>query len=212
MAINLAAKSRENLKHAATSAIRKEGFIPSVVYGKGDAAKTVSVESIELLKTLRDEGRNAIITLNIDNGEKVDVMLHDYQTDPVKGDVIHADFYIIDMSEEVDVEVYIRLEGEPAGLKEGGILQQPLHVLNVRSKPGNIPEDIEIQIAELEIGDSINVGDLDADGKFELLDDPDTTVVSVLPPEDMPAETEETEEASVEPELVNAKEDDEDEE
>lgn len=211
MGINLAARSRENLTHAATNAIRKEGFIPSVVYGKGDAAKTVSVESIELLKTLRDEGRNAIITLNVDNGEKLDVMLHDYQTDPVKGNVIHADFYIIDMSEEVDVEVYIRLEGDPVGTKEGGIVQQPLHLLNVRSKPGNIPEDIEIQVGELEIGDSINVGDLADSGKYEILDDPDTTIVSVLPPEEEEEETDSEEATSVEPELVDAKEDEEEE-
>src|SRR5690625_4293754 len=124
MAISLKAKAREDLTRGATKQIRQEEFIPAVVYGKDKDARTVSVQYMELLKTVRDEGRNAIISLDIENGSKVDVMLHEYQTDPVKGDVIHADFYVVDMSEEMDVTVTLQLEGEPEGAREGGILQQ----------------------------------------------------------------------------------------
>src|SRR5690625_2162479 len=111
MAISLKAKQRGELSRSATNQIRQEGNIPAVVYGKEKDTQTVLVTNIELLKTLRYEGRNAIITLDIENGNAVDVMLHEYQTDPVRGDVIHADFYIVDLTEEMDVDVPVRLEG-----------------------------------------------------------------------------------------------------
>src|SRR5699024_12099288 len=81
---------------------------------------------------------NTIISLDIDSGETVDVMVHDYQKDPLKGDVTHLDFYVVNMSEEMDVEVVLHLEGEPQGVKEGGILQQPIYELQVRAKPRDI--------------------------------------------------------------------------
>src|SRR5690625_2204796 len=91
MAINLIAKAREDLTRGATRQIRQDGFIQAVVYEKDKEARTVSVQYMELLKTVSDEGRNAIISLDIEDASKVDVMLHEYQTDPVKGEVIHAD-------------------------------------------------------------------------------------------------------------------------
>jgi len=211
MAIKLKAQKRENLSRGTTKQIRQEGFIPSVVYGKDKEPKTVSVEHIELLKTVRDEGRNAIISLDIENDTVVDVMLHEYQTDPVKGDVIHADFYVVDLTEELDVTVAIRLDGDAAGAKEGGVLQQPLYELQIRSKPRDIPEEIVVDVTNLEIGDSISVADLPASDKYEYLDDAETTVAVVLAPE---AEVEETDEAvdfSAEPELVGAEDEEEEE-
>src|SRR5699024_9497077 len=135
MATKLKAEKRDDYRVAATEQIRKERLIPAVVDGKDKETQPINVESMQLLKTLRYEGRNAIISLTIDGGETADVMLHDFQTDPVKRELIHADFYIVDMSEEMDVEVSITIEGEPVGTKEGGILQQPMHMLQVRAKP-----------------------------------------------------------------------------
>src|SRR5690625_2398524 len=113
MVAKLKARLREDLTRSNTKQLRSEGFVPSVVYGKAKDPITVSVNSIELQKTVRDEGRNAIITLDVDQGEPVDVMLHEYQVDPIKDNVIHADFYIVDLTQEMDVEVSINLIGEP---------------------------------------------------------------------------------------------------
>src|SRR5699024_9439707 len=131
MAIKLQAKKRDDLSRSTTNQLRKDGFIPAVVYGKEKDPKTVAVDNLALLKTVRDEGLNAIISLDIENDDAVEVMLHEYQTDPVRGDVVHVDFYVIDMSVEVDVDVVVRLEGEAIGSKDGGILQQPLFELQV---------------------------------------------------------------------------------
>jgi len=209
MAISLKAKAREDLTRGATKQIRQEGFIPAVVYGKDKEARTVSVHYMELLKTVRDEGRNAIISLDIENASEVDVMLHEYQTDPVKGEVIHADFYVVDMTEEMDVAVTLRIEGEPQGTREGGILQQPLYELQVRAKPRDIPEEIVVDVSNLEIGDSLSVADIPASDSYELLDDEETTIAVVLAPESE-EETEEEVDLSAEPELVGAEEEEED--
>lgn len=209
MAIKLKAEKRDDYRLAATKQIRKEGFIPAVVYGKDKETQTIKVESMELLKTVRDEGRNAIISLTIDGGDTADVMLHDFQTDPVKRELIHADFYIVDMSEEMDVEVSITIEGEPVGTKEGGILQQPMHMLQVRAKPRDIPEEIVVNVEALEIGDSISVSDVKETDKFEILDDEDATLVTILAPEEEEEEETEGAEEALEPELVNAEEEEE---
>ena len=211
MAISLKAKNRDNFTRATTNQLRREGFVPAVVYGKGKDTKTVSVDNVALLKTVRDEGRNAIISLDIENGDSVDVMLHEYQTDPVKGEVIHVDFYVVDMKEEMDVEVALRLEGEAAGTKEGGVLQQPLYELQVRAKPRDIPEEITADVSNLGIGDTLAVSDLPASDKYEFLDDPETTVAVVLAPE-TEEETDGDVDFSAEPELVGADEEKENEE
>ncbi|MGR9047968.1 50S ribosomal protein L25/general stress protein Ctc [Halobacillus faecis] len=207
MAITLKANQRQNLKQSVTREIRLEGNIPSVVYGKDKEPITVAVNSIELLKTVRDEGKNAIISLDIDGKDTVDVMLHEYQVDPLKDELIHADFYIVNMSEEMDVEVPVHLEGEAAGSKEGGVVQQPLYDLAVRAKPRDIPEEIVVDISELNIGDSIMVGDLKESKNYEITEDENTTIVSVTPPEEMPEDEPDTD-ADAEPEVINEKSED----
>ena len=204
MAVKLNAQKREDLAKSATNEIRNSGRIPAVVYGKSKDPKTVSVDSVDLVKTVRDEGRNAIISLQVEGGSSVDVMLHDYQIDPIKNDLLHADFYIVNMSEEMDVEVSLRLDGEAKGEKEGGVLQQPFYEIQVRAKPNDIPEEIVVDVSELDVNDSLSISDLKVTGSYEFLDDPDTTIASVVPPtteEDLETDTDE----NAEPEVIKEK-------
>ncbi|MFD1449359.1 50S ribosomal protein L25/general stress protein Ctc [Oceanobacillus sojae] len=204
MAVKLNAQKREDLAKSATNEIRNSGRIPAVVYGKNKDPKTVSVDSVDLVKTVRDEGRNAVISLQVEGSDSVDVMLHDYQIDPIKDDLLHADFYIVNMSEEMDVEVSLRLEGESKGEKEGGVLQQPFYEVQVRAKPNDIPEEIVVDVSELDVNDSLSISDLKVTGNYEFLDDPDTTIASVVPPtteEDLETDTDE----SAEPEVIKEK-------
>lgn len=212
MAIILKATKREDLSRSAIKEIRSSGFIPAVVYGKEKTPENVTINNLELQKLVRDEGRNAIISLDVENGEKVDVMLHEYQSDPLRSEVIHADFYVVDMSEAMDVAVSIRIEGEPEGVREGGILQQPLFELQVRAKPRDIPEEILINVTDLAIGDSISVADLPVSDQYEFIDEADATVVVVLAPAAEEEEaTEDVGEVSIEPEVIGAKEEEEEE-
>ncbi len=209
MALNLKAAKREDFKHSATKALRQGGLVPAVVYGKAKGPIHASVVSIDLLKMVRDEGRNAIISLNVDGDKPVDVMLHDYQMDPIKNELEHVDFYIVNMSEEMDVEVSLRFEGEAAGTKDGGVLQQPLYELQVRAKPNNIPDEITVDVSALDIGDSITIGDLPTSDKYEFLEEADTTIATVLQPDTLSEEDEADTDESAEPELVGADEEEE---
>ena len=208
MSTKLKATKRESLKKSATKEIRLDGKIPAIVYGKDKETKNIAVDNIELLKTVRDEGRNAIISLDVESDGTVDVMLHEYQIDPIKDQVIHADFYIVNMSEEMDVTVTLHFEGEAIGTKSGGVLQQPLYEIQVRAKPANIPDEITVDVTNLEIGDTLSVADLSTDGSYEILDEQDTTIATLVPPtseEDFAADTD----GNAEPELVGADKEDE---
>ncbi|MFS0562823.1 50S ribosomal protein L25/general stress protein Ctc [Terribacillus sp. 179-K 1B1 HS] len=181
MAVKLKADKRDNNTKSYIKELREEGIVPAVVYGNGKEPVSVAVDSVDLLKTVRDEGKNAIISLDI-KGNAVDVMLHDYQTDPLKGSLVHADFYIVNMSEARNVEVPIQLVGEAPGSKEGGVLQQPLYDLEISAKPNDIPDQISVDVSKLEVGDSISVGDLPTDGAYEILTDAETTIATVTAP------------------------------
>lgn len=212
MAVKLKALQRKNLKKSATKEIRERGDVPAVVYGKDKEPKTISVNSIDLIKTVRDEGRNAIISLDIENGDTVDVMLHEYQFHPLKDKLVHADFYAMDLTEEMDVEVSLRLEGEAEGAREGGTLQQPLYELQVRAKPHAIPEEIVVDVSKLDIGDNLTVADLPKADEYEFLDEDETVIAIILPPEAEEEETEEEVDLTAEPEVVGADEEEESEE
>ncbi|GAA0467227.1 50S ribosomal protein L25/general stress protein Ctc [Alkalibacillus silvisoli] len=213
MAAVIQAKERPDTRRSANKLIRAEGQVPAVVYGKGKEPVTVSVDSMDLVKKVREEGRNAVFSLQIEGGKSLDAMLYDYQTDSIKQDLTHIDFYLVDMSTEVDVEVSVNIDGESKGEKEGGVMQQTLHALNVRATPNKIPDEITIASAELDIGDSVTVGDLKANKDYEILDDDESTIVTVLPPQqaDVPEEGEEgaAGDEQAEPEVINEKSDNE---
>jgi len=179
MSVSLKASKREILTKSQNKILRENGQVPGIVYGKEKDPQTISVDEVELIKVIRSEGRNAVLSLDIDSGDKVDVLFHEYQVNPLKGELIHVDFYMADMSQAIDVTVPLRLEGEP----KQGILQQPLFELQVRAKPNDIPEEITVDASGLEIGDTITVSNIPVSGDFELLEDPETTVASVLAPD-----------------------------
>ncbi|ASN03740.1 50S ribosomal protein L25/general stress protein Ctc [Virgibacillus necropolis] len=208
MAVKLKATLRNSQERSALKNTRQIGHVPGVVYGKKKESKAIAVDSVDLIKTVRDEGRNAIISLDIENDSSVDVMLHDYQMNPIKDELVHVDFYIVNMSEEMDVEVPFNVEGEAQGAKDGGVLQQTMHELQVRAKPGDIPEEISVDVSKLEIGDSISIADLPAGKNYEFLEDADTTIVTVVPPDTVEDIEGEESDEDAEPELVGAEPDD----
>lgn len=183
MSVVLNAQNRSDLKKSETKRLRFNGQVPAIVYGKKMESQPVSVDSIELLKTIRDNGRNAIISLSVDGGGKRhQVIVNDLQMDSLKGDITHADFFEVDMQSEMDADVPVHLEGEAVGTQDGGIVQHSLYQLSVRALPTEIPEAIEVNIESLAIGDSIQVRDLSEGKKYEINNEPEEVVVSILPP------------------------------
>ena len=195
--------------------LRKIGKVPAIVYGYGTKNTSVKVDEVEFIKVIREVGRNGVIELGV-GSKTIKVMVSDYQFDPLKNQITHIDFLAINMSEERTVEVPVQLTGEAVGAKEGGVVEQPLFDLEVTATPDNIPESIEIDISELDVNDSYSVADIKVSGDFTIENDPEESVVTVVPPTEEPTEEEieamEGESETEEPEVVGEdKEDDEEE-
>ncbi len=173
--------------------LRSEGMVPAVVYGKNQENKSVFVDGKEFLRAIRKSGRNGVLSLELDGGRS-EVVLGDYQEDPLKGVIIHADFLAVDMSSEMTANVRLVLTGEAAGAKEGGVVQQAVHEITVSAIPADIPQSIELDISELEIGSILTVADLKTKGQaYQVTDDESLVLVSVLPPRVEPEASEDGE-------------------
>ncbi|MEX2949457.1 50S ribosomal protein L25/general stress protein Ctc [Staphylococcus warneri] len=193
-------QTRSDLKQ-----LRNSGKVPAVVYGYGTKNTSVKVDEVEFIKVIREVGRNGVIELGV-GSKSIKVMVSDYQYDPLKNQITHIDFLAINMTEERTVEVPVQLVGEAVGAKEGGVVEQPLFNLEVTATPDNIPEVIEVDITELNINDSYSVADIKVSGDFTIENEPEDSIVTVVPPTDEPTEEEveamEGEAATEEPERV----------
>ena len=173
---------RTEFTNSAKRKVRESGKIPAIIYGKAKESQPVAVDSIELIKTLRDEGKNTVLHLDVD-GSSHAVMLYDMQTDPLKNEIIHADFHIVDMQADVQVEVPVHLTGEAQGVKDGGVLQQSLHEVTITAKPGNIPQSIDLDISNLGVNDTLYIKDLSTSSDYQFAQDEEQVVASILPPQ-----------------------------
>ena len=174
--------NRHEFTRSAKRKIREAGQIPAIVYGKTTESKPVAIDSIQLLKTIREEGKNTIIDLNVD-GSSQNVMLSDMQTDPLKNEVIHVDFQIVDMKADIEVNVPIQLIGEAQGVKDGGVLQQSTHEITISAKPGDIPQTIEVDISNLAVNEALLLKDVVKNGSYTFIQDGDLVIASILPPQ-----------------------------
>lgn len=187
------AEPRARLGKGGARALRREGKVPVVVYG-GDQRETLAlaVHERDLMKILRSaRGLNTIFQLQL-HGDAVPVIIKDWQADPIKGTLLHADLMRIDMAKVTRVRIPVELVGEPIGVKaQGGLLDFATHHLEVECLPADIPESIRVDVSGLEIGDHVSVKDLNVGEKLRILDDPERVIVSVLAPrvEEVPAVT-----------------------
>ena len=168
--------------------LRAAGRVPAVVYGAQQAGKAptgipVAADPKEVLRILHSEaGANTLITLKLDGGQS-QVMVKEYQLDPVTHQLLHADFYQLAMDREITVTVPIHVKGEPKGVKlEGGMLDFVTREVQVQCLPANIPERIEIDVTELALHQSIRLRDLPANPKWKALNEPETMLVHVVMP------------------------------
>lgn len=144
------------------------------------------------------ESHNVISTLILKhNGaeEKIKTLLKDIQIDPIRADVIHLDFYRIRMDKPIRMRVPIHLKGTAAGLEQGGILEHELRELEIQALPDRMPEQIEIDVSSMNIGDAIFVKDIKLADGLEIIDAPEKTIISLLAPKVVKEEVPEQEAA-----------------
>jgi large subunit ribosomal protein L25 len=185
--------------------VRAAGMVPVNVYGgKGDAVAAVAPLS-ELAAILRSEtGRNTIFTLDIDGVGTSEVMFHDRQVDPVRGRLIHADLTRLVKGQKIEVTVPLHLIGEPIGvIDEGGMLEQIIREIEIKCQPRDIPEAINVDVANLHVHDVLHVSDIPAIEGVEILQTPETVIATVGIVKEEPVAAPVVEEgAPAEPEVI----------
>jgi large subunit ribosomal protein L25 len=180
--VTLNVSKREGTGKGVARRIRAAGKVPAVVYGRGMDPVSIEVDRREFVHALTtDAGTNVLLSLELD-GEKITTLARELQRDPVKGTLLHADFVKVDLKVEIEVEVPLHLVGEALGVKEGGVLEHPLFTVHVRCLPTDVPESIELDISNMNIGDSMRVSDLSAGREFQIINDPDTVVAHIAAP------------------------------
>ena len=203
--LELKANIRTTTGNGPARALRRRGKLPAVLYGPGTEPVLLVLDTNDLELALK-KGEVALLFFNlvIQNGDTYNssVMIKELQTDPVSGNFLHIDFYEIAMDRKIKVKVPVVTKGKSQGVELGGILQIIRHELEVLCLPHAIPESIEVDITELDIGDSIHVQEIPLKGNIEIPADVNFTVVTIGSPkaaveEEIPeVEEEEAEEAA----------------
>ena len=180
--IVISATNRADRGKNAARRLRRRGLVPGIVYGGKGENLAVAVDPKALQRVLRSEaGRNAILKLSIADHGSTNAILKNLQVDPVKESFLHADFYRIAMDVAIRVTVPIHVVGEARGVKvDAGILELVIREIEVECLPGDIPERIAVDVADLGINQSLRVSDVPIPAKVKVLQAADQVVVHVV--------------------------------
>jgi large subunit ribosomal protein L25 len=180
--VTLAARPRDGGGKGEARALRREGRVPVIAYGMGIDPTPLSVDALELYHALHtDAGANAVLRLSI-GGTNHLALAREVQRHPVRRDVLHVDFVTVSRTQRVSAAVPIVLEGEAPGVDTGGVVEQSLFSLNIEALALEVPDQLPLDISDLDVGDVKRVSDIALPQGVDALDDPDTTVVSVVVP------------------------------
>lgn len=192
--VPLTANRREKSGKGGARQARRSGFVPAVVYGQESEPLNVQINERELGRVIHGaQGEHAIVELTVEGDSKLGgpAMIKEVQHHPVRGQVIHADLYRIDLSKKITTLVAVKLEGQAKGVVDGGIVEHTTREVEISCLPTAIPDFLAINIAELAIGHSLHVESIVAPEGIEIVTNPGRVVVSCLAPravkEDTPA-------------------------
>ena len=184
--------------------LRARGLVPLTIYGGEGEPVAAAAPLSELAAILRSgAGHNAIFTLDVDGVGPSEVMFLDRQIDPVKSRLIHADLRRLVRGQEIEVSVRLELDGEPAGVTDGGgILEQLLREVEIRCRPSIIPDFIRVDVSNLAVHDVLHVSDVVVEEGITVLTDPETAVATVAVVREEQVEERTPEEEVSEPEVI----------
>ncbi|MDO8261223.1 MAG: 50S ribosomal protein L25 [Candidatus Magasanikbacteria bacterium] len=167
-----------------TAELRSEGFVPAVVYGAGMEVKSLKVKSYDLNTTFAEAGESALINLVIDGKTTLKVIIKDIQKDPIKRNIIHADFHLVDMAKKIEVEIPFTFTGEARAVKElGGTLLKNKEFIHARCLPGDLIDHVIVDLSPLvTFEDMIRVSDLVLPKGVEVIDHESDPVITVEMP------------------------------
>ena len=193
--VKLQVRERERRGSADARRLRKQGFIPGVLYGNGKQSHAICVPERELRRVLTGAGGlHAILDVVLEGQSTTHAsILKDYQQDPIRGHISHIDLHEVRLDQAIQASVNVQLVGEPAGAKEGGVLSQVQREINVEALPMEIPEHIDLDVSGMAIGDTLRLADLAPIEGVTYLDSPEETVLATvtLPTREVEPEPEE---------------------
>jgi large subunit ribosomal protein L25 len=180
--ITIAAEPRSSRGKNEARRLRVSGFSPAVVYGAGGDAVAVSVSPKEVTRILHSKGgHNTIFNLSIKGGENTPVMIVDWQSDPIKDNLLHVDLKRIDLSKRLIVKVPVHTTGEPEGVKlQGGLHEAITREIEIECLPDDIPEHFTVDVSPLTIGQSIRASEVPMPGSLKLVSNPDAVISHVV--------------------------------
>jgi large subunit ribosomal protein L25 len=183
MEFKLEAEKRDGTGKGVARKLRAHGQVPAVLYGHGMAPVSVSVDAKDLGHALHtDAGANVLVDLHVGSDKHL-VLAREIQRNHLRGDLVHVDFLVIRRDEKITVQIPIIVEGESPGVKQGGVVEHHLWEIQAECLPGDVPQNIVVDISTLEIGDSFRIGDLSAPSGVDIQTPEEETILSVVTPQ-----------------------------
>jgi len=195
--ILLKAQIREKTGKEISRKLRTKGLIPAILYGPSVQPIPLAVNPIAVLKVLeKEQSASSFLDLEITDGKTSQIkkaLIKDVDFHPTTDQLIHVDFYQITVGKELTLDVPIVIVGKAKGVEKGGVLEQNLRELTISCLPKLVPSHIEVDVTDLDIGDSIHVADISVDEGIKIENDPQVPVVTLVAPEEEEVKVEEEE-------------------
>jgi len=198
MADILEVEKRDRTGSLASRKLRRAGRVPAVLYGHGEANEHISIPAAQVETVLRHHAK----TVKLAGALKTNALVSEVHWDPLGIEVLHLDLIRVNLKELVEVTVPIQTHGDPAGLREGGILIENEHDVEIRCPAGAIPESIELNVNDLHLNEQLTAADLELPEGVELLTPSETVVAHIEEPVAEEEPTEETPVEGAEPEVI----------
>jgi large subunit ribosomal protein L25 len=182
--VELQASEREGRGKNDARRLRRQGMLPAVLYGDGDEngnmVLTVPTKVVDY--TLHHLGDNALYELSVGSQSSLTARVVDVQRNPVSGKLIHVDFAPVDMTERIVITVPLTVAGNSPGVDEGGVLDQVAYEVEVESLPGNIPQELTVDVSNLGMNENLTLADIELPEGVTLISDPEEVAATVTPP------------------------------
>lgn len=181
--VTLNVEKRDKAGKGIARVLRRQGMIPAIIY-RGGGSLPIAISKKAMAEFIDSTaGEHTVVNLKFSDGDRKLAILKEYQTDPLRGDILHTDFFEISLTEKVTVNVRIVTHGEPVGVKrDDGILQHVLREIEIKCLPDKIPGHLEADISKLEIGQYIHVKDIQVGEGIEVLTAPDEVILNIVAP------------------------------
>ncbi|MDR2134164.1 MAG: 50S ribosomal protein L25 [Treponema sp.] len=174
----LSARNRQGTGSAQARRMRRGGRIPAVLYGRAGKAISIDLDAQEFANQVKSISESTIVKVDVE-GKPYDAFVKDTQRNIVNGSIVHIDFYEVESGTALRARVSIHLKGNPVGVREGGVLESPLHEIEVECLPKDLPERIEVDISGLKANQSFHVRDIPLAEGVRLVSNPDQVVALV---------------------------------